>query len=132
MPQQHGGQRVVVRRGPARARPRRGARARVLPRRLSRIRRLGRVHGLVGQPVGVRVLGPGYPLVGDKLYSGNDETFLRFVDEGWSDWLAQKVLLPRMALHASRLEFDHPVTKTRLVFEDPVPEELVRFWNDLV
>jgi RluA family pseudouridine synthase len=87
----------------------------------------GRTH-----QIRVHLESEGYPLVGDKLYSGNDETFLRFVDEGWSDWLAQKVLLPRMALHASRLEFDHPVTKTRLVFEDPVPEELVRFWNDLV
>ncbi|HVZ81310.1 MAG TPA: RluA family pseudouridine synthase [bacterium] len=73
----------------------------------------------------------GYPLVGDKLYSGDEETFLRFMDEGWTDWLQGKVLLPRQALHAFRIEFDHPATGKRLSFEDPLPADLRKFWEGL-
>lgn len=86
----------------------------------------GRTH-----QIRVHLESEGHSIVGDKLYSGTDETFLRFVDEGWSDWLAQKVLLPRMALHAMRLEFIHPLTLQPLIFEDPLPEELKQFWNNI-
>ena len=71
----------------------------------------------------------GYPIVGDKLYSGDEEIFLHFIDEGWDDWLKEKVLLPRQALHAFRLEFNHPAMGNRTVFEDPFPEELETFWK---
>jgi 23S rRNA-/tRNA-specific pseudouridylate synthase len=73
----------------------------------------------------------GFPIVGDKLYSGSDETFLRFVEEGWTDWLKEKVLLKRTALHAFKLEFTHPETGKRMVLEDPFPEDLSNFWNGL-
>jgi RluA family pseudouridine synthase len=73
----------------------------------------------------------GFPIVGDKLYSGSDETFLRFIEEGWSDWLQEKVLLKRCALHALRLEFTHPVKGNRMMLEDPLPEDLSSFWNGL-
>jgi len=86
----------------------------------------GRTH-----QIRVHLESEGHSIVGDKLYSGNDETFLRFVAEGWSGWLAQKVLLPRMALHATRLEFTHPVKSNRMVLEDPLPADLNSFWNGL-
>ena len=73
----------------------------------------------------------GFPLVGDKLYSGDDETFLHFYETGWDDWLKERVLLPRAALHAFGLEFPHPLTGKRMVFEDAMPEDLSSFWNDL-
>lgn len=72
----------------------------------------------------------GFPIVGDKIYSGNDETFLHFYEHDWDDWLKERVLLPRLALHAFKLEFTHPVTGERESFEDPLPEDLARFWND--
>lgn len=34
---------------------------------------------------------------------------------------------PRLALHAARLAFDHPVTGERLEFETPLPDDLERF-----
>lgn len=74
----------------------------------------------------------GFPIVGDKLYTGTDETFLHFYENGWDDWLKERVLLPRMALHALRMEFTHPETGKRVVFEDPFPEDLLNFWNDFV
>ncbi len=73
----------------------------------------------------------GFPIVGDKLYSGSDETFLRFYEHGWDDWLRERVILPRMALHAFRLDFIHPATRKGMFLEEPLPEELQSFWNGL-
>jgi RluA family pseudouridine synthase len=73
----------------------------------------------------------GYPIVGDKLYSGNDETFLHFYENDWDEWLRERVVLPRVALHACRLEFTHPEKGNRLLFEDPLPEDLTVFWRSL-
>ena len=73
----------------------------------------------------------GFPIVGDKLYSGNEETFLHFIDEGWDDWLKERVLLPRQALHAFKLEFSHPLTGYRVILEDPFPDDLKGFWEKL-
>ncbi len=73
----------------------------------------------------------GYPIVGDKLYSGDEETFLHFIEEGWDEWLREKILLPRQALHAFKLEFNHPETGNRTVFEDAFPEDLSKFWGSM-
>jgi 23S rRNA pseudouridine1911/1915/1917 synthase len=71
----------------------------------------------------------GFPIVGDKLYSGNDETFLHFYENDWDDWLKERVLLPRLALHAFKLEFPHPVDGKRMSFEDPLAPDLRVFWD---
>jgi 23S rRNA pseudouridine1911/1915/1917 synthase len=34
---------------------------------------------------------------------------------------------PRLALHAARLAFDHPITGKRLEFKTPLPADLERF-----
>jgi RluA family pseudouridine synthase len=73
----------------------------------------------------------GFPIVGDKLYSGDDETFLHFYENDWDNWLKERVLLPRVALHAYRLEFNHPETGKRMEFQDPLPEDLISFWGKL-
>jgi len=73
----------------------------------------------------------GFPIVGDKLYSGDDETFLHFYEHDWDDWLRERVLLPRVALHAFQLEFTHPVRGERVVLNDPPPEDLNAFWSNL-
>jgi len=72
-----------------------------------------------------------HPIVGDKLYSGEDETFLRFVEEGWSDFIRDRVVLHRLALHAHRLVFKHPEDGRKMVLEDPLPEDLRLFWQSL-
>ncbi len=71
----------------------------------------------------------GYPIVGDKIYSGNDEVFPYFHENGWDDWVKNRVLLPRQALHAFRLEFTHLKTCDKMVFEDPLPDDLSQFWE---
>jgi RluA family pseudouridine synthase len=74
----------------------------------------------------------GFPIVGDKLYSGDDETFLHFYEYDWDPWLEERVLLKRTALHAFRVEFTHPQTGKRITLEDPLPEDMAKFWESLV
>ncbi len=73
----------------------------------------------------------GFPIVGDKLYSGDDETFLHFYEYDWDDWLKERVLLPRTCLHAFKLEFTHPQTGQRVALEDPLPEDMTNFWDSV-
>ena len=73
----------------------------------------------------------GHSIVGDKLYSGDEETFLHFYENGWDDWVKERVLLRRLALHAGGLEFTHPVSGQRMSFEEPMPEDLSSFWSGL-
>ena len=56
----------------------------------------------------------GHPVVGDAKYG--DFPFNRVVQRSWG--------LRRMFLHSVRLALAHPVTKKRLVFESPLPQDL--------
>jgi len=69
----------------------------------------------------------GFPLVGDKIYGPDPGYFDRFSrrclePEAWA-----RLRLPRQALHAARLAFPHPATGARLVFESPLPPDLLNF-----
>lgn len=46
----------------------------------------------------------GHPIVGDKIYGSDESSFLDFIDHGWTDALRARMLLPRQALHATRLQ----------------------------
>ena len=48
----------------------------------------------------------GFPLLGDLKYG------------------RQKLDFPRPALHSCRLEFEHPMTQEKLIYEDPLPEDM--------
>ncbi|MDZ7635498.1 MAG: RluA family pseudouridine synthase [Bacteroidales bacterium] len=66
----------------------------------------------------------GHPLFNDEEYGGNrilkGTTFTKyqqFVRNCFN-------LIPRQALHAQTLSFDHPVTGKRLSFESPLPTDM--------
>ena len=59
----------------------------------------GRMHQLR-----VHLTHAGHPIVGDKLYSGDGSTYIEWMETGWTPVLAEKLLLPRHALHAAKLE----------------------------
>ncbi len=66
-----------------------------------------------------------FPIVGDKIYGPDDRLYLEFIDTGWTDALAAKLLLPRQALHCSVIDlrptgWDH-------VFRAPPPPDLQDF-----
>ncbi len=73
----------------------------------------------------------GFPIVGDKLYAGNDEVFLHFYEHDFDEWVKARVLLPRTALHAFKLELRHPATGKPLLLEDAFSEDLREFWESL-
>lgn len=72
----------------------------------------------------------GYPIVGDKLYGVDEEFALLFYErERLTPEAEAKLLIPRHALHAASLSFDHPVTNERLTFKSPLPDDLKNFFQ---
>lgn len=70
-------------------------------RRFSLIRchpKSGRMH-----QIRVHLAHAGHPIVGDKLYSGDGREYLEWIETGWTAALAERLLLDRHALHATRL-----------------------------
>ena len=64
--------------------------------------RTGRTH-----QIRVHAAHAGFPLVGDKIYGGREGgAYLEFIETGWTPRLAEELLLPRHALHASGLVFE--------------------------
>jgi 23S rRNA pseudouridine1911/1915/1917 synthase len=62
----------------------------------------------------------GHPLVGDPLYGGR-----RQLTAGSSPTLrAALTTFGRQALHAAKLEFEHPVTGKAICVESPLPADL--------
>jgi 23S rRNA pseudouridine1911/1915/1917 synthase len=62
----------------------------------------GRTH-----QIRVHMASIGHPLIGDFLYGEEDHS-----------------LISRPALHSWKMEITHPVTKTRLKLEAPLPEDM--------
>jgi 23S rRNA pseudouridine1911/1915/1917 synthase len=51
----------------------------------------------------VHLANDGFPIVGDKLYSSDGSEYIEWMRDGWTLALQKSLLLPRHALHASRL-----------------------------
>ncbi|MBT9546309.1 MAG: RluA family pseudouridine synthase [Candidatus Sericytochromatia bacterium] len=65
----------------------------------------------------------GHPIVGDGTYGGQLGERFNYPDK--ENWLPHLLsLIPRQALHAGHLEFNHPVSNERCVFQSPVPEDI--------
>jgi len=67
----------------------------------------------------------GHSLVGDKIYGPDQKLFLTFVEHGWTPALAEKLLLPRQALHCA--EIDLTLAGETHVFRAPLPADLREF-----
>lgn len=64
----------------------------------------------------------GYPILGDKIYGGDESCYLRFIREGWTRELADKLIIKRHALHACDLDF--PLHGSRIRVHSDPPEEM--------
>lgn len=89
-------------------------------------RALLRLEPRTGRPHQLRVhcLALGHPILGDKLYLGGDEIFLRSLE---GELPAEDLAVlghHRLALHAGELSFLHPESGARVVARSPLPAEL--------
>ena len=88
-----------------------GAAAHTRFRVLSRIERAeGRFALVSAEPltgrthqIRVHLAHAGHPVVGDKIYGPSPECYLEFIRTGWTPSLAERLLLPRHALHSAEL-----------------------------
>jgi 23S rRNA pseudouridine1911/1915/1917 synthase len=71
----------------------------------------------------------GLPLVGDKIYGGDELIFDRFTKQALTDGDRAALRLDRQALHAWRLELPHPRTGAPMALEAPLAEDLRAFWE---
>ncbi len=67
----------------------------------------------------------GHSLVGDKIYGPDARLYLEFIDHGWTPNLAEKLLLPRQALHCA--EIDLRPAGLPHVFAADLAEDLKQF-----
>jgi 23S rRNA pseudouridine1911/1915/1917 synthase len=69
----------------------------------------------------------GFPIVGDKMYGPDPGYFDRFSKHCLEDEAWDRLRLPRHALHAAHIDFEHPVTRKTVSFSSPLPEDLREF-----
>ena len=69
----------------------------------------------------------GFPLMGDKIYGGDERCYLDFIAEGWTENLARRLIFPRHALHACRLTF--PWRGLEITVESPLPADMENLLN---
>jgi 23S rRNA pseudouridine1911/1915/1917 synthase len=50
----------------------------------------------------------GFPVVGDKIYGPDCLLYVKFIEEGWTPQIAERLLLPRHALHSTELAIQPP------------------------
>jgi 23S rRNA pseudouridine1911/1915/1917 synthase len=67
----------------------------------------------------------GHSLVGDKIYGPDARLYLEFIDHGWTESLARKLLLPRQALHCAQIDLNGAGMSH--LFSAPLPEDLRQF-----
>lgn len=67
----------------------------------------------------------GHSLVGDKIYGPDDRLYLEFIDHGWSEAMAAKLLLPRQALHCAEIDFT--ASGATQVFTAPLADDMRAF-----
>ena len=79
--------------------------------------RTGRTH-----QIRVHLAYSGYPIVGDKIYGPDEKLYLRFIKTGWTRELERELLLPRHALHSSRLRL-----RVEFDWRSDLPPDLGRF-----
>ena len=70
----------------------------------------------------------GHPIVGDKIYGGDEMLYIDFIADRLTDDQWKKLILPHHALHAERLEFT--LQNEAFAFEAPAEDWFERFLRE--
>jgi 23S rRNA pseudouridine1911/1915/1917 synthase len=70
----------------------------------------------------------GHAIAGDKLYP-DERVFADYQDHGW-EAVADRLALPRQALHAAELRFPHPTTGEEVCVTSALPADLRALVDD--
>jgi 23S rRNA pseudouridine1911/1915/1917 synthase len=110
---------------------------RVAVSRYAVIERLGRATHVRIEPrtgrthqIRVHLSALGHPVFGDAMYGGGDGVYPADL-RGEPRAEGEAPLIERQALHAWRIEFDHPVTGERMRFEADPPDDFRRLLDAL-
>ena len=76
----------------------------------------GRMH-----QIRIHLSASGHAIVGDKIYGPDERCYLEFIETGWTRSLAERLLLPRHALHSCMLRAEENEWRTGL------PPDLAEF-----
>ena len=69
----------------------------------------------------------GHPIVGDKMYSGSDDIFLKHIEGKLEDEEISFLGMRRQALHASGLSFFHPILCDFLNLQSQLPVDMKNY-----
>ena len=69
----------------------------------------------------------GHPIVGDKIYGPDERCYLEFIETGWTPSLESRLLLPRHALHSTRLRMEIEEGEDALEWNAPLAPDLKRW-----
>lgn len=72
----------------------------------------------------------GFPVVGDKIYGSDEKLFLEFIENGWTENLANQLPMKRQAIHAAKLEFHHEAFQE--TFSAPLPTDMEAFCQNFM
>ncbi|KAA3607505.1 MAG: RluA family pseudouridine synthase [Planctomycetota bacterium] len=73
----------------------------------------------------------GHPIVGDKLYMGDESIFIRGVNGEITEQDRRFLKLDHQALHAWQLIFEHPFTGMETTVKAPLPDDVREFCRTL-
>jgi 23S rRNA pseudouridine1911/1915/1917 synthase len=82
----------------------------------------GRLH-----QIRVHLASIGHPVVGDKIYGGDEMLYLKFIRTGMTPELRERLLMDRHALHAARLTLREGWVGTPLSWTAPLPQDMKDF-----
>jgi len=71
----------------------------------------------------------GFPIVGDKIYGCDETIFIRFCNNNLTEQDHKTLRIPRQALHAHKLTFNHPTTNKKIELTAPIPEDINKLLN---